>query len=140
MGRWAEAAAELDALPREQWTAEMWRCRGRLDRDAGQMEQAAECLERAVQLAPRDAESWHVLAQVYESLNRKEAAAQARRRVEEIHQRLQQLTELTQQAMERPWDSAVRQKLAEVHEQLGHADLARQWRKAAAECAAMERR
>jgi tetratricopeptide (TPR) repeat protein len=140
LGRWAEAAAELDALPREQWTAEMWRCRGRLDRDAGRMEQAAECLERAVQLAPRDAESWHVLAQVYESLNRREAAAQARQRVEEIHQRLQQLTELTQQAMERPWDSTIRQKLAEVHEQLGHADLARQWRKAAAECAAMERR
>jgi len=140
LGKLAEAAAELDAIPRGQWTAGMWRCRGRLDRDAGQMEQAAECLERAARLEPSDAESWYVLAQVYESLNRKEDAAQARRRVEDLHRRLQQLTELTQQAIGRPWDSTVRQKLAEVHEQLGHADLARLWRKAAAECAAMERR
>ncbi|MBA2227920.1 MAG: tetratricopeptide repeat protein [Gemmataceae bacterium] len=140
LGRWTEAAAELEAIPREQWTAAMWRCRGRLDRDAGQMEQAAECLERAVQLDPSDAESWYVLAQVYESLNRKEDAAHARQRVEDLHRRLQELTELTKQAMKRPWDSAVRQKLAEVHEQLGHSDLARLWRKAAAECAAMERR
>jgi Flp pilus assembly protein TadD len=139
LGRWTEAAAELEAIPREQWTAAMWRCRGRLDRDAGQMEQAAECLERAVQLDPSDAESWYVLAQVYESLNRKEDAAHARQRVEDLHRRLQELTELTKQAMKRPWDSAVRQKLAEVHEQLGHSDLARLWRKAAAECAAMER-
>ena len=140
LGRWPEAVAELEALPREQWTGGMWRCRGRLYRDADLMEQAAECLQRAVQLDPSDAESWHVLTQVYESLNRKEAAAQARQRVEEIHQRLQQLTELTRQAIKRPWDGDIRRKLAEVHEQLGHSDLARMWRKAAAACTAMEQR
>jgi len=140
LGRWQEATAELEAIPREQWTAGMWRCRGRLHRDADQLSEAAACLEAAVRLDPNDVESWHVLAQVYESLNKKEAAMQARQRVEDIQKHLQQLTQLTHQAMERPWDSAVRQKLADLNEQLGHPELARIWRKAAAECASREQR
>jgi tetratricopeptide (TPR) repeat protein len=140
LGRQPEAVAELEALPREQWTGGMWRCRGRLHRDAGEMAEAAACLETAVRLDPSDAESWHILAQVYESLNKKEVATQARQRVEDIQKRLQQLTELTHRAMEQPWDSEVRQRLADIHEQLGHQDLARMWRKAAVECANKEQR
>ena len=140
LGRWQEAVAELEAIPREQWTGAMWRCRGRLHRDADQMPEAAACLEAAVRLDPNDVESWHVLGQVYESLNKKEAAMQARQRVEVIQKYLQQLTQLTHQAMERPWDSAVRRQLADLNEQLGHPELARMWRKAAAECASREQR
>lgn len=136
LGRIAEAVHELETVPREQWSASMWRCAGRAHRDRDHLHEATKCLEKAVQLDRSDAESWHLLAQIYDAFGQKQAAAEARRQTEQLHSHLERLTTLTQQAIQKPWDPQVRQELAAIHEQLGQTALARQWRQAAAVCAA----
>jgi hypothetical protein len=55
-------------------------------------------------------------------------------RAEELRKDLDRITELTKEAMAKPWDAAVRLRLAELSERLGKPELAAVWRKAAAAC------
>ena len=55
---------------------------------------------------------------------------------EETQKALDELTKLSQEAMKRPWDAAVRRRLAKVCQQLGKADLATMWLEAAEACPA----
>lgn len=136
LGRAEEAARLIDELPPEEWSAPLWRLRGRLLRDEGRYAQAADCLQKAVDLDRTDAEAWHLLAQLYHLQQRHQDAEAARQRVAELHRQLQRLTELTQQAIERPWDPEVRRELAAVHQQMGHQALATMWKRAADVCTA----
>ena len=55
--------------------------------------------------------------------------------VEALKTTLDRITQLSQEAMSKPWDAAVRLQLADRCDEMGNAPLAEMWRKAAAGCA-----
>jgi tetratricopeptide (TPR) repeat protein len=132
-----EARALLDrALAAHPRSVELLRGRAKLHLAAGEYPAAAELLEQAVALDKNDLTSRHQLAQAYEALGRSANAAEQRRLHEETQKALDELTKLSQEAMKRPWDAAVRRRLAKVCQQLGKADLATMWLEAADACPA----
>lgn len=139
LGRAAEAQTLLDdALRRHPSTPPLLYRRAQLYLDAGDPGPAAVLLEKAVQNAD-DRRTRHLLGQAYERLNRPDDAARERRRVEEIKNGEQELTALNREANDRPWDPAVRRRMAEVCRRIGRKDLAEMWDRAAAACLASRR-
>ena len=59
-------------------------------------------------------------------------AAEQQRLCEQTQAYLAELTSLNEKIAERPWDGAVRTRLAEVCDKLDKPDLAAMWRQAAA--------
>ena len=134
LGRAAEAQALLDdALQRHPTAAPLLHRRAQLHLDAGAAGPAAALLEKAVQIE-EDRRIRHLLAQAYERLNRPDDAERERRRVREIQDGEQELTKLNREANDRPWDAAVRRRLAEVCRKLGKKELATMWERSAAAC------
>jgi tetratricopeptide (TPR) repeat protein len=132
LGRAAEATAAADAaLARQSRNTALLRVRGRLHLEAGEFAAAAGRLEAAVAAAPAEMSSRHLLAQAYERLDRRDDAAAQRRKVQELQDAEQELTRLNREANDRPWDAAVRERMAAVCERIGRDDLAAMWRRAA---------
>ena len=73
-----------------------------------------------------------LLAQAYTLAGRPADAATAAARAEEIRLDVETATTLSQEAADKPWDPAVRHRLAAVFDRLGDAELAAMWRRAAA--------
>jgi tetratricopeptide (TPR) repeat protein len=134
VGRSAEALELLDRGIASFPTAPLHRLRGQLALDSRDSPGAIRHLERAVELAPADYRSHLLLAQSYASAGRDTEAKRAASRAEELRRDLDQITALSREAMERPWDSAVRMRLAELSDRLGMPEVARTWRVAAAAC------
>jgi tetratricopeptide (TPR) repeat protein len=101
---------------------------------ANKPKEAAALLERVVEADPHDFTSRSRLAHAYESLNRPTDAASQRHLAEQTRVLLRELTDLSQAAQDRPWDPAVRRRLAEVCRKLDKKDLAEMWLRAAAAC------
>jgi tetratricopeptide (TPR) repeat protein len=135
LSRAEEARPLLDqALARYPAAGRLLRLRGRIHLTDRHPDQAAALLEKAVALDPHDHVSRYHLALAYTQLDRSVDAVAQQERVQEIRNRLALLTQLSKEAMDKPWDAEVRRRLAEVCEQLGRADLAAMWRRAAAAC------
>jgi hypothetical protein len=65
-------------------------------------------------------------------LGRPKEVAEQERLLEQTQRYLAELTKLNEEIAERPWDAAVRTRLADVCDKLDKADLAEMWRQAAA--------
>jgi len=136
IGRSTEAAELLDRAVTRFPAGPLYRIRGQLALDAGDHAGAVRPLERAVELAPVDYRAHFLLAQAYAGVQRGDDAKREAERAEQIRQDLDKITELTKQAMERPWDAGIRLQLAELSDRLGMPEVARTWRAAAAACRA----
>src|SRR5207302_5837388 len=110
LGRGREAVAELDAALKTHPTAALYRLRGQVHQDEGQPAEALKCFERAVELGPTDHQAYYLLGQAYASAGRKDDAARAFARDAELRKDLDQITELSKEAMRKPWDAGVRRR------------------------------
>lgn len=136
LGRKPEAAAVVDQALAVIPATELYRVRGQLDLDDGRYADAVRALEQAVRLAPADYQAHFLLAGAYAGVNRKDDASRETARAEAIRRDLDRITQLSREAMDRPWDPIVRRQLAELADRLGKPELAAVWRKAAAACSA----
>jgi hypothetical protein len=83
---------------------------------------------------PHDYRAHFLLSQAYGGAHRPDDAKREVKRAEELRKTLDQITALSRQAMERPWDADIRLKLAELSDRLGMSEVAQTWRTAAAAC------
>src|SRR5262249_39599453 len=110
------------------------RLRGQALLMAGQQQAATVPLEQALQFERNDHGSRYLLAQAYESLGRRDEAAVHRRWSEQTREYLTTFSELSTQAMEKPWDAGLRSRMAEICDKLEKYQEAGLLRKAAAAC------
>jgi tetratricopeptide (TPR) repeat protein len=127
------AEAALAAFPR---SPELLRLRARMHRDAGETEAEVKVLGQVLAIDPHDYASRHLVAQAYERQGRRAEAAEERRRGDEIKAVLEQIVELNNEAIKKPWDADVRRRLAKLCRQVGKTEVAEMWQKAAAACPA----
>jgi tetratricopeptide (TPR) repeat protein len=133
LGRREEAIALLDrAIVAHPNGGALYRIRGQLYLDENNPVAAVTCLERAVELSPWSYQPQYLLSQAYAAAGRKEDAARAARKVDELRREYTLLSDLTREAMNKPGDATVRRRLAEVCDRLGKPELAAMWRSAAA--------
>ena len=135
VGRPHEAADALDRGLARGPSAVLFRLRGQVHQDLVQLPAAVACFERAVELEPNEHQAQYLLGQAYSGVGRDADAARAFARVEALKATLDRITELSREAMAKPWDASVRLKLADRCDEMGNAPLAAMWRKAAAACA-----
>jgi tetratricopeptide (TPR) repeat protein len=114
--------------------ADLLRQRGELYLAEGKPQEAVKLLERAVGRAEQDERARYQLALAYTALGRTAEAAEQQRRTDLIRANLKQLTDLSREAMKKPWDADIRVRLAELCEALDRPQLAALWRQAAATC------
>jgi tetratricopeptide (TPR) repeat protein len=137
LGRSSEAQTLLDgALINHPRVPELLRLRAKVHLHSNEPQAAITLLERAVEIDRHDFAGRYQLAQSYQALGRTAEAAEQRRLAEETKASLLQMTDLVKEASEKPWDAAVRQRLADLCQKLDKPDLAAMWRKAAASCPA----
>jgi Tfp pilus assembly protein PilF len=131
----AEARKLLDdALVADSSSSELLALRARLhweDQEAGP---AALLLEHAVKIDSQDYPARYLLAQVYQALGRTEEADAQRRQAEQTKELLKELGEKVEEADGKPWDAAVRRRLADLCVKLGRPEDAERWRAAARAC------
>ena len=132
IGKRNEAVELVDVALGKHPTAGLLRLRGQLLLDDGRGADAVAPLEQAVKQTPTDHEARYLLAQAYGGVGRKDEAARELKRVDELRKDFTQLTELSRDAMAKPWDAGVRLKLAELCDRLDKPQLAAMWRSAAA--------
>jgi Tfp pilus assembly protein PilF len=123
--------AALDASPR---SVELLALRARLAWDAHDNVAAALLLEKALDIDKHDYAARHLLAQVYEALDRSADAEEQRRRAEQTKDRQKALRELIGQADAKPWDAEVRLRLANLCREFDRPVDADQWEEAARAC------
>jgi tetratricopeptide (TPR) repeat protein len=141
LGQTSEARSLAEAaLARHPDSVELLRLRARLHRDAEEFRAEASDLEQALGLDRHDYTSRYQLAQVYERLGRSPDAAEQRRLCRQDQDALEEMTKLHDQAVQNPWDAAVRRRLAAVCRKLDRPDQARMWLQAAAACEAAPER
>ncbi|HYH65390.1 MAG TPA: tetratricopeptide repeat protein [Urbifossiella sp.] len=135
VARRADAAAAADrSIAAHPVDGVLRRLRGQLHLDEGNAAAAVAALEAAAARLPADYQTQFLLAQAYAATGRAPESARAAARAEELRKTLERATALTREAMDRPWDAAVRLELATVTEALGEPKLAAMWRAAAAAC------
>lgn len=126
----AELAEQaLDAGP--SYTSAL-RLRAQLALDADDAAEAVGDLERAAALAPNEFDTQHLLGRAYAQLGQPQKAQAAQQRVKEIQALLVDLHQLTHEAMERPKDAALHNKMADLLTQLGKPQVAALHRRVAA--------
>jgi tetratricopeptide (TPR) repeat protein len=130
-----EARRLLDqALKDHPDSAELLRTRAKLHLEADEFEPAAALLARALERDRYDYPSRYLLAQTLEGLGRRAEAAEQRRVAEQTRRDLEELSRLNQEVSAKPWDAALRRRIADLCDQVGKPDLAVMWRRAAATC------
>lgn len=135
LGRGAEAAHVLDRARDAGSPSPRWlRLRAQLHADAGELKAAADLLLKALETDPHECPCRYQLAQVYERLGRRPEAAEQRRHLEQSQRLYTELSDLNQEALQKPLDAGVRRRLAAMCRQLGKLDLAQMWLRAAAAC------
>jgi tetratricopeptide (TPR) repeat protein len=133
----ADARSVLDrALAEHASSVELLRLRGEIFLQENEPQKAAELLERALSFDRHEQTSRQLLAQAYAALGKTVEAAEQKRLAGQTQEYLHQMTQLSREAMTRPWDAAVRKQLAEVCDHLDRPELAAMWRQAAGCCPA----
>jgi predicted Zn-dependent protease len=137
LGRRSDAIAVADqALAEYPDEGAFCLLRGQLYLDAGNAEAALPMLERSTARSPHHYQSFFLLAQAYASIGRTADADRTNTRAEQIRKDYDTVTALGREAIDHPWDPAVRIRLAEYCERTGDTKGAAMWRQAAAACAA----
>jgi predicted Zn-dependent protease len=113
---------------------ELQKARAKLHLQEGEGAEAAALLERILEAQPHDVACRYQLVQAYRMLGRPEEAAAQRARLDESQSLVHELSKLSAEAEDKPWDAALRLRLAEVCEKLERKELAAMWRRAAAAC------
>lgn len=132
LGRTGEAQGLLDeALKLNLDATEIVRLRAKLYQEAGEAGEAVRLLEGVVARDRHDHASRYQLALALENQGRKKEAAEQRALCEETRKLMGEMARLTEQAMDKPQDSQLRRRLAEVCEKLEKPELADLWRRAA---------
>jgi tetratricopeptide (TPR) repeat protein len=121
-----------EALREHPQAVELLRLRAKLHLSANEPESAASLLERALQVDHHDSVSRYQLVQAYQRLGRAKEAALQQQLLKQTQDYLTELTKLNEEIAQRPWDGAVRTRLAEVCDKLDKPELAAMWRRAAA--------
>jgi tetratricopeptide (TPR) repeat protein len=134
VGRSAEALDLIDRNIARTRSALLYRIRGQLALDAGDDASAISWLEKATDISPTDYRAHFLLGKAYSGAGRVNDAKRVGARADELRRDLDKITKLSGEAMDRPWDGAVRLELAELSERLGMPEVAKMWRKAAAFC------
>jgi tetratricopeptide (TPR) repeat protein len=138
-GQTAEARTLLDrALADHPAAAELLRLRARLHQDAHELEAAAALLVRVVALDRHDYPGRYQLVLTYERLGRADEAAEQHRLCQQTKNYLAEMERLKMEAINRPWEAAVRRRLAELCRKLDQPEQARMWLRAAEACAAAQ--
>ena len=107
---------------------------GRVEFEAGDYERAVAFFERATVADAAYHEAHYHLAQALNRLGKTAAGAAQQKRADAIKADLQLMSQLVDGAGMRPWDAAVREKLADVSRRLGKEDIANKWARAAKMC------
>lgn len=136
VGRRPEAVALADRLLLLSHEGAIYRLRGQLYLEDGNPRAAIPLLEEAVRLSPRHYQSHFLMAQAYSGAGRTEDAERTNLVADRIRKDYELATNLTSEALSKPWDPVVRLKLAEVCERTGDTKSAAVWRKAAMQCQA----
>jgi tetratricopeptide (TPR) repeat protein len=135
LGETSRARDLLDrALASDPRPARLLRLRGRVHLADKEPAKAVTLLKQAVDLDRHDPTSRLQLALAYRQLDRSADADEQERWAEDIRRDLDALTQLNREAMARPWDAAVRRRLAELCRKLDRPEEAQMWLKAAAAC------
>ena len=135
MGRHSEATALLEPLlAAETPSARALPLRAKIHAAAGEDGLAMALLEKALHLDAHDCSSRYQLALLYTKQKRQAEADEQFRLLATSQQLFRELSDLNQQALERPTDAAVRRHLADICSQLNKPQLARMWLKAADSC------
>jgi tetratricopeptide (TPR) repeat protein len=133
LDRGAEAKVLLDSeLTEHRDSVEILRLRAKLHLSENEPQKAAVLLERALHLDRHDHLSRYQLVQAYQMLGRAREAAEQQRLLEQTQGYLAELTKLNAEIAERPWDAAVRARMAEICDKLDKPEMAAMWRQAAA--------
>ncbi|MDB5337524.1 MAG: tetratricopeptide repeat protein [Planctomycetaceae bacterium] len=104
---------------------------GLLETEAGRLVPAAQYLERAVKVYPRDASARSYLATVYEKQGKPQEAREQLARIETDRKLREKFTKLNEQANKRPQDASIRYDLGEIARELQLFRLAKKWYQAA---------
>jgi predicted Zn-dependent protease len=139
LGRRSEAVALVDGILQESSEAFFFLMRAELYLDVGDTVAAVPMLEQSVALTPRHYQSHVLLAQSYAALGRKSDADRTRARAEELRKEYDLLSQMSQEANEKPWDPFVRLRLADFCQRTGDSKGAVAWRRAAEQCMAVKR-
>lgn len=107
---------------------------GLVQLDRGFPDEAIRLLEQSLQRDPHLVRARQGLSRAYQSVGRTSDASLQQDKIAETERSFKELTELTTQAMDKPWDASVRRQLSQVCRQLGKIELARSWAMAAAAC------
>jgi tetratricopeptide (TPR) repeat protein len=102
--------------------------------DAKRPADAVTALEQALTAMPHDRRGRDGLRAAYQALGRTADAAIQKDKRDESDRLYKALSELTHEAMAKPWDASVRRKMAAVCDQLEEPELAAMWRAAARAC------
>jgi tetratricopeptide (TPR) repeat protein len=130
-----EAKELLDrALRTHPDSLELQQTRAKLHLQDGEGQEAAALLERILAGQRHDVTCRYQLLQAYRMLDRTEDAAAQRARLDQDQALFHELSKLSDEAETKPWDAALRLRLADVCAKLDKADLAAMWRRAAAAC------
>lgn len=128
LGRYADALAFADSfLAQRPNDPGLLAEKGTTLVDDRKFEAAIVPLERSVAGEPNDPRARDALRRAYQALGRTADAEAQQKKMLEAEALFKQLSDLTYEAMEKPWDPAVRRKLAEVCLKLNKKDLARMW-------------
>ncbi len=95
---------------------------------------ALRILENALLKNPHSVEHRYQLAQAYGKLGRISEFEAEMKRLNETKQLLRELTESSSEAMQRPTDAEIRDRIADLCEQLGMHEMVHVWRQAAESC------
>ncbi len=106
--------------------------RAQLALDADDPALAISNLQRAAALAPNEYDTQHMLGRAYGQLGDEKNAQAARQRVKEIQGRLDELSTLTRETMERPKDARLHHRLADIYAQMSMPEMAAARRRVAA--------
>lgn len=121
-----------EALVNHPGNSWLLRLRGEMFLLNDRAEDALKMLERAVAADSSDFRIRHQYALALERLGKSTEASVQHQKVKQIQALLTELTNLSKEAMGRPWDTGVRVRLAEICDQLGKPQMAAMWRNAAA--------
>ncbi len=130
LGQQEEAIAQLKGLQNSD-NPEVLFWRAHVLIEQGRTAEAVPLLKRGLDQEPHDTTARYQLALAYRALGDQDQSQSEIEKFERSKQLLDELTVLSEQAMKEPYDSTIREQMADVCDQLQRPKMAAAWRKAA---------
>lgn len=113
---------------------DMLKVAARIEMDEGHPAAAIAPLRSILRLDAQDHETRHLLSQALRLTGKVEEADKEAQTTAQTLEFKRQLSQLTQDAIAKPTDPEIREKMAEICSQMGKLELAASWKKAAEAC------